>query len=1128
MINKNTILDLMYQSIQGKNESITFIKESNIEKKVLYKELYSKSKLVLKHLQDRGLKKGDEVIIRLSDNEKFLYTFWACLLGGIIPVPFDYLATSANFNKLIKIYNQIPKSFMVTEEDILKELHHISDDEAEENLKDIETKVIYFQDINSDNGYGNLEDIVETDIAFIQYSSGSTGNPKGVVITHENLMSNIESIIIGSKHTVEDKYISWMPLHHDLGLTWFCLMPMVLNVKQYNIATSLFLKDPLLWLEKTSEKGATILVSPNFGYKYLLEKYEDSKNYGWDLSRVRLIINGAEPISVDIVNEFIKKMKKYNLNQNTMYTVYGLAESTLIVSLAIPGEPFQSIKIDRNYLSVGDKIVRTKHRENGIELAIEGIKVRDVDFRITDLKHKELPDEHIGQIEIRGKSVTKGYYKEKASDRKTYMSDDGWLNTGDLGFVTNNYLVVAARQKEIVIINGQNYYLYDIEQVLEKLDEIPIEGVIASVVSSANNEDLLIIFVKHESIDDKFINKYRAIVSTLNKEFGIQAYSILPIKNIPKTTSGKLQRYKAAEIYKQLSQSEKNNMESTIKQVLKSVNTEYRKNAYKILEQSEYKLNSVEKKVIEITSSVLKYNEINIFDNFFELGVNSILMKQIGEDLREVYGEKILTSAIYKNPTIKELSDYIIEHVDTPNIKLEKKNKKNNNYYKIKMDDYYKLSEEQERQYVLNCLDHKSTNYNISVVWILDGKLDLKQLNYAFMKLVERHESLRTSFHLVKGTPKQKIHKNLNIRLEENKLKKDEDLEEVISKSIKPFDLTMAPLIRIKIINFEKDKNVMILDMHHIIGDGASLEILVKELESLYCGRNLSKVDFQYKDYVMYQYEFMKSVMYLKEKEFWNSMYEKKPFERELITDYKRYHTLDNSGKRIYKSMNKELSEKIKGIGRSNNCTLFMVLLAAFSITLSNYYYEDDISIGTPIIGRPNKNFYEVIGLFVNTLAIRLHLNKSITFEEYLSYVKNICIDAFSNEEYQYNELVNHLNVTRKTNKNPIFDVFFALQNAGTSDLNLNQILAKKYSCKNNSARFDISIDIYEKEELSCVLEYRTSLFKEETILEMFSDFENVFIQVANNSKIKINTIKCIQKRQNDNKKNSMDFSFNF
>ncbi|OYP39388.1 hypothetical protein CG709_05390, partial [Lachnotalea glycerini] len=264
-----------------------------------------------------------------------------CVFGavfwGLLPVPFGFFATSANFNKLIKIYNQIPKSFMVTEEDILKELHHISDDEAEVNLKDIETKVIYFQDINSDNGYGNLEDIVETDIAFIQYSSGSTGNPKGVVITHENLMSNIESIIIGSKHTVEDRYISWMPLHHDLGLTWFCLMPMVLNVKQYNIATSLFLKDPLLWLEKTSEKGATILVSPNFGYKYLLEKYEDSKNYGWDLSRVRLIINGAEPISVDIVNEFIKKMKKYNLNQNTMYTDYGKAETTKRESRAKPG-----------------------------------------------------------------------------------------------------------------------------------------------------------------------------------------------------------------------------------------------------------------------------------------------------------------------------------------------------------------------------------------------------------------------------------------------------------------------------------------------------------------------------------------------------------------------------------------------------------------------------------------------------------------------------------------------------------------------------------------------------------------------------------------------------------------------
>ncbi|GAA0709966.1 hypothetical protein GCM10008904_21260 [Paraclostridium ghonii] len=556
------------------------------------------------------------------------------------------------------------------------------------------------------------------------------------------------------------------------------------------------------------------------------------------------------------------------------------------------------------------------------------------------------------------------------------------------------------------------------------------------------------------------------------------------------------------------------------------------------------KYNEVEVTLANIIYKVLGIKEINLNDNFFELGADSILIKRIHQEINDIYIDKISITDMFQYPTIKQLYDCIIKNesdkeinitsaeAEVPMDILEEVNtedKSLNDSNKDNKTEYYLLSSQQKRQFILNCLDSKTTNYNISKVLILDGKLDLNRLDYVLKKVMIRHEALRSSFHMINGEPMQKIHNKVDFKIEYDAINGDEDVDKKIAESIKPFILEVPPLIRIKIINLAVDKNMMVFDMHHIIGDGESINVLMQDIARLYAGDKLPELRFQYKDYVEFQSKFNKSKRYNIQEEFWINMHKNKKLEKSIFTDYERGDQLDYRGSRIYKSIDRNITKGIKSIAVNNNSTLFMVLLATFSLVVSEYYDDDDVAIGTPIISRPNKEFDEVVGIFVNTLAIRMNPNKDKSFKDYLIEVKKICIDAFENQDYQFDNLTDKLKVRRELNKNPLFDVFFSLQNIGVKNFNLESINATAYDYQSNSSRFDISIDILEEnEELSCILEYKTSLFNKETIDIMFNNYQEILSEVVTNSSIKIGDIKVLSNNTKVNKENSYDFTFNF
>jgi acyl-CoA synthetase (AMP-forming)/AMP-acid ligase II len=300
MITYQTLTEALEASRSG-NRTITHIHGEGDERHIRFSDLYDRALGILHVLQDHGVVPGNQVILLLDNNEQLIDAFWACLFGKAIPIPVAVGISDEHRHKLFTIFESLEQPRLYTAKRNLDKLAAFGQaNELGKVLERLRSRTILIDDIHDISGRGTVHPAGPEDTAFIQYSSGSTSEPKGVVITHRNLLVNINGIVHGAAMTDQDSFLSWMPLTHDMGLIGFHLTPLVLNVDHFLMPTEVFIRRPLLWLQQAGEKRATILCSPNFGYKHFLTLFTAKKSGPMDLDNVRLIFNGAEPISAGL------------------------------------------------------------------------------------------------------------------------------------------------------------------------------------------------------------------------------------------------------------------------------------------------------------------------------------------------------------------------------------------------------------------------------------------------------------------------------------------------------------------------------------------------------------------------------------------------------------------------------------------------------------------------------------------------------------------------------------------------------------------------------------------------------------------------------------------------------------
>jgi acyl-CoA synthetase (AMP-forming)/AMP-acid ligase II/acyl carrier protein len=564
-----------------------------------------------------------------------------------VPVPVAVGISDEHKHKLLRIARQLGEPLLYTDRKLRDRLAAFAAGQGETELWGrIERRSFLIDQLDDVSRAGTPARVVPEQTAFIQFSSGSTSEPKGVVLTHRNLLVNMDGACRAAGVTSADVALSWMPLTHDMGLIGFHLMTVYGDVPSYLMPTELFVRRAPLWLSFASQKRATLTCSPNFGYRHLLRALGGRTLEDVDLSPVRLIFNGAEPISVELAEEFLDRMAPYGLRRNAMFTVYGLAEASLAVTFPVPGAAHRSLTVDRHALGVGAQ-VRTVGAEDpsAVRLMCEGRPIPHSRVRLVDEAGAEVAADRVGHVLIAGENVTRGYFRN-AEATAAAIDADGWLRTGDLAFWHDGEFYVTGRSKEIIFVNGQNYYPHDLEALLQREPGLELGKVAAAGVRSPHSPtDDLVLFVTHRGDLADFVPLAARAAHLVNEHAGVEVARVVPVNRIPKTTSGKLQRTALAQAF------ENGGFAAELAAFDAAWSAAHG--------AGRAAAGEIERQLKAIVEDAMPGRRVDVDENLFEIGASSLTLIQIHEQIEALYPGQVDLTELFDFPSVSALARHL-------------------------------------------------------------------------------------------------------------------------------------------------------------------------------------------------------------------------------------------------------------------------------------------------------------------------------------------------------------------------------------------------------------------------------------------------------------------------------------
>ena len=520
--------------------------------RITYQQLKNKALQVAGGLQQRGLQPAEPVALMLPSCAEYFYSFFGILLAGGIPVPLYPPVRLSQLEDHIRrhvriLSNCLAKTFITVSE--ARSVAHLLKSQVP-NIKHIVTA----KELIESSAITLPPVISPTDIAFIQYTSGSTGNPKGVVLSHANILTNIRAMGDVVQANSRDVFVSWLPLYHDMGLIGAWLGSLYYAALFVVMSPLSFLTRPERWLWAINKYRGTLSASPNFGYEYCVRRIKPECLDALDLSSWRAAFNGAESVSPETLSNFCQHFKHYGFKQTAMMPVYGLAEST--VGLSFPPIERGALidAIDRSqFMNTGiARPVATKD-EHALRFVASGPPLKGHQIRVIDPGGHELPERHEGRLEFRGPSSTTGYYRNPEQTRTLFNEE--WLDSGDLAYIANGELYVTGRTKDIIIRAGRNIYPHELEQAVGNM-----QGIRTGRVAVFGSEDKhtkterLIVMAETRCRDEAELDQLRTEVNTLATDLigsPPDLIALVPPGTILKTSSGKIRRAASKELFEQ-------------------------------------------------------------------------------------------------------------------------------------------------------------------------------------------------------------------------------------------------------------------------------------------------------------------------------------------------------------------------------------------------------------------------------------------------------------------------------------------------------------------------------------------------------------------------------------------------
>jgi amino acid adenylation domain-containing protein len=1016
-------------SAQPRRQAYTFLSDGETEEVSLtYEELDRQARAIGARLQELGAG-GGRVLLLYPPGLEYVSAFFGCLYAGAVAVPAYPPRRNRSLLRLQSIIADAGAKFALTTTGLLSKVEHL------------------LPAAGRPGGLGWLAtDGLGADaaerwqdptpggeaLAFLQYTSGSTAAPKGVMVSHANLLHNERMIQRAFGQTEESVIVGWLPLYHDMGLIGNVLQPLYLGARCILMSPVAFLQRPARWLAAISRYRATTSGGPNFAYDLCVRRISDEERAALDLRAWEVAYNGAEPVRAETLDSFAAAFAPSGFRREAFRPCYGLAEATLLVSCRGAESGPAVVPVRAEALERHEVVEDAADGAGGRRFVGCGVAAPDQKVVVVDPEARTAcPPGRVGEIWVSGPSVAGGYWKRPEASEQTFggrLSGTGegpFLRTGDLGFLKGGELFITGRLKDLVIIRGRNHYPQDIELSAERSHPALRPGCGAAFSVTADGEERLVVVQELEprraADDDEVV---RAIAAAIAEEHEVQPHAVVLLKpgTIPKTSSGKIQRHACRSGF----------LDGSLEMVARWQAQAGADDVPEAPPLADAEAASLEEWLrAEVAARVgVAPHLIDLQRPLADYALDSLTAIELTHRIEAALGARLPMTAVLQSQSIAELAALARQ----PGAAGEASSA----LPEPETGAEFPLSRGQQSLWFLHQLSPESSAYHIAAAARVSSEVDTAALRRAFQSLVNRHPALRTTFGSQGGEPVQRVREQAPVWFEEVDaagLSAEALHARLAEEADRPFDLERGPLLRVTLLTRSRRERVLLLVIHHIVADFWSLAVLAHELGALYAAEAggapalLPGLPARYADYVRWQEVVLAGAEGERLWAYWR---------KQLGGDYAPLNLpaarTPAGGPRRAEAhtfrLGRGLTRRLRALGRAHEATLYMTLLAAFQVLLHRYTGQEDILVGSPTAGRERGEWAGVTGYFVNPLVLRGRLSGDESFTDFLRQTRRDVLAAFEHQDFPFATLVERLQPGRDQGRPPLLQVMFALQKA--------------------------------------------------------------------------------------------------
>ncbi len=992
----NTFVETMrcHAATRPNGVAYTFLDEAGaVAAELSYAQLDTAARALAARLQRAGAAIGDRVLILQPTGPDFVCAFFGVLYAGAAAMPLAFPRAASAIARLdVMLRNGQPRFGLVH-----AQFRHRLSSTATLAPALAAVDLLDGQDAEFSPGDWSPPLLHQESLALIQYTSGSTTSPRGVMVSHGNLLHNEQMMSTAFRTSADSVMVSWLPLFHDMGLIGNMLHSAWLGSRCVLFAPTTFLRDPFRWLEAVSRFAADFSGGPNFAYDFCTQAITQEHERELDLTRWRIAFNGSEPVRAETLTRFARRFAAVGFSPRALYPCYGLAEATLFVSGGAADEEPRRLCVSVEDLAL-NRARQVRDDVPGRTLVSCGRSWDDQKIEIVDVATGRRAGEGaVGEIWIAGPSVASGYFVQTGATAATFGARlDGvgpFLRTGDLGFLHGGELFITGRLKDLIVIRGRNHHPQDIEQTVEKASRAARAGSVACFSIDRDGEERLVVVQELAASNDDWQALATTVRNAIFAEHEVHAFWIVLVKkgSIPKTSSGKLQR---GECRAKLLAGE---LSIVFASRMPQPGAGHAAPGEDL---------PVVQRIRRIAAQTLKMapNDVPVGSPLVELGLDSlsaaILRIRLQQEMQlcGIGFDQLLSSA-----SVLSLAAAAADHSGPlPDTALRRDAERDGGARGA--------SAVQQRLWFLEQL--APGGYHIPFAIEIDGPLDAGRLRHAIDRLLSRHEALRTSFHDNGGKLELRLADKVSLEVPEYidasvpsriEWARQTGLHEATIK----FDAACAPLMRARLLTVDARRHVLVLVLHHLVADGWSVGVISRDLARLY-HQAPGDVSDVYRSGPRGSGR-RDGERRAAARAYWRENLSGVEWSIDLPRQRPRHGIREHRAIRVTQSTTAATKRKIREFARAERVTAFMVTLAAFTTLLHCYSGQTDLAIGTIAADRADPASHDLVGPLFNTIVLRLDCSGNPTFRELVRHVRTVIANSLEHADLPFDEIMQEL-----------------------------------------------------------------------------------------------------------------------